>query len=123
MRRLPAIVSDQRGQATIEFGALLPMLLIAGLFAWQMALIGWTATSASNAARTASRTAGRGGDGVRAGLASLSGVLRSGATVQMHGYEAEVRVKLPLVFPGLQVLPPIPGRADLPPTTTPSSQP
>lgn len=99
------VLQDQRGQSTIELGGLLFWLLIAALFAWQLGLIGWTAVSATNAARTASRMQSRGGDGVNAGRKALNndGVLQ-GADISMSGDNATVRVRIPVVLPGLTPL-------------------
>jgi hypothetical protein len=105
MSSLASRLRGQSGQATIEFGGMLVWLLLAGLFAWQLALVGWTAVSANNAARTASRMASRGGDGSKAGHDSLSGKgLQKGASVSMQGDLATVHVRIPIVFPGLQPL-------------------
>ena len=43
----------QRGQASIETVALLPILLLAALACWQALLAGWTSVSAAHAARAA----------------------------------------------------------------------
>jgi hypothetical protein len=107
---------SESGQATIEFAGMIGLLLIAALFAWQMALVGWTVVSANNAARTAARTASRGGDGKSAGMKSLSGKgLESHASVTMQGTRAVVTVDIPTVLPGLTVLKlPITETADMP---------
>lgn len=95
----------QLGQSTIEFAGMLTLLLIAGMFAWQLAMVGWTAVSAENAARTAARMASRGGDGVTAGKDSLATHgLQSNANVSVQGTDATVTVPIPIVFPGLQLL-------------------
>ena len=59
MRRLHR---DQRGQASVEFAGSLLWLLLAAFAVWQILLVTWTFNQASNAARTASRVDGRGGD-------------------------------------------------------------
>jgi hypothetical protein len=80
---------------------MLPYLLLAALAAWQLLLVAWTVNSASNAARTGSRVEARGGDGVRAATDALSGPLRGDSEVEIEGERAEVKVPVPIVFPGL----------------------
>ena len=98
MRR---IHRDQRGQASVEFAGVLVWLLLAALFVWQMMLVTWSFNQASNAARTASRADGRGGSAVKAGRDALSPGLRKHAKVDMAGEKATVRVRIPIVVPGL----------------------
>jgi Flp pilus assembly protein TadG len=111
----------QSGQATIEFGGMMIYVLLAALFVWQMALVGWTALSATSAARTASRMASRGAPeatAIKDGYSSLSGhFLNTNSHVSMSGADATVSVRIPLLFPGLSTpLPPVIEHADLPAT-------
>jgi hypothetical protein len=92
---------DQRGQAAVEFAGVLAWLLLAALFVWQLMLVTWTFNQASNAARTASRVDGRGGDGIKAGRDALSRGLRDGARIRLEGERAVVRVRIPILIPGL----------------------
>ena len=101
MRRLRRSHRDQRGQASVEFAGVLVWLLLAALFVWQLMLVTWAFNQASNAARTASRVDGRGGDAVKAGREALSKGLRDGARIRMEGERAVVRVRIPILFPGL----------------------
>jgi TadE-like protein len=93
----------ESGQASIEFVGLLAWLLLAAVLIWQLLLVTWTFTQASNAARTASRVDGRGGDAVKAGRAALSPALRDGARIRMEGEKATVRVRIPIIVPGVDV--------------------
>ena len=68
---------------------------------WQLLLVTWTFTQASNAARTASRVDARGGDPVKAGRNALTPGLRKHARVEMAGEKATVRVRIPIIVPGL----------------------
>ena len=98
MRRL----RDEAGQVSVEFAGLLLWLLLAALFIWELMLVTWSFNQASNAARTASRTEGRGGNAVEAGRKALSPGLREGSKVKMVSSEkAEVKVLIPIVVPGL----------------------
>jgi pilus assembly protein CpaE len=94
-------LADERGQASVEFAGVLFWLLLTAFVVWQLLLVTWTFNSASNAARTASRVDGRGGDAVKAGRAALSPGLRDGAKIKMEGEKATVRVRIPLIVPGL----------------------
>ena len=91
----------ERGTVSVELLGVLPYLLLAALMAWQILLITSTVTSASNAARSGSRTEGRGGDGEKAAIRALSPGLRDGAKVKVEDERAAVRVRVPIVFPGL----------------------
>ena len=102
MSRLRLIHRDQRGQASVEFAGVLIWLLLAALFIWQLMLVTWAFNQASNAARTASRTEGKGGNAVQAGRKALSPGLREGSKVRMVTSEkAQVKVLIPIVVPGL----------------------
>ena len=93
----------QRGQASIETAALLPVLLVAALVCWQAVLAGWTAVSAAHAARAAAHAEMVGEPPLSAASASVPGSMRRGLSVT-HG-EGRVRVTLrvPAVIPGLDV--------------------
>jgi Flp pilus assembly protein TadG len=99
--RLARAHREQRGQASVEFAGVLVWLLLAALFVWQLLLATWAFNQASNAARTASRADGLGGSAVRAGRDALSPGLRRHARVDMAGEKATVKVRIPIVVPGL----------------------
>ena len=101
MKRLAAILRDETGQASVEFAGVLVWMLLAALLVWQLMLVTWSFDQASNAARTASRADGRGGSGEKSGKAALSPGLRKHARVEMAGEKATVRVRIPIVLPGL----------------------
>jgi len=101
LRRLRHLHGDERGQASVEFAGVLIWLLLAALFIWQLMLVTWAFNQASNAARTASRTDGKGGNAVEAGRKALTPGLRDHAKVEMAGEKATVKVRIPIVVPGL----------------------
>ena len=94
-------LSDERGQASIEFAGVLFWLVLTAFVVWQLLLVTWAFNQASNAARTASRVDGRGGDPYKAGRNALSPALRDGARIKMDGEKATVRVRIPILVPGV----------------------
>ena len=101
MRRLLARLREETGQVSVEFAGLLLWLLLAALFIWELMLVTWSFNQASNAARTASRVDARGGDYEKAGRNALSPGLRKHAIVTMSGEKATVKVRIPIIIPGL----------------------
>ncbi len=105
----------QRGQASIEVMGMLPVLLVVAMFVWQLHLAMSAATSVENAARTASRVDGLGGDAKRAAMRSLPGGQREGAEIVVRGGKVEIRSRVPTIVPGLSVgFFHVNGSADLP---------
>lgn len=95
-------LAEQRGQASAELMGMLFWLLLVTMVVWQVCLAAWTYTQASNAARTASRVEGRGGDAQKAARNALSDPLRRGVEkVKVEGDKATVIVRIPLLVPGL----------------------
>ncbi|NHA69462.1 TadE/TadG family type IV pilus assembly protein [Phycicoccus flavus] len=56
MRRRVASAAE-RGTASLEFLALAPMVMVVAFMTWQLAVGGWAAVSANEAARAAARAA------------------------------------------------------------------
>src|SRR3954447_2104048 len=86
---------DERGQAAVEFVAVLPFLMLAALVAWQLVLVGHVAWDAAGAARSGARAAVVGRD---AGAAARSALPRSlrGATRVARSTGGGVRVSVPI---------------------------
>jgi hypothetical protein len=100
-------IGDQRGQATVELIALLPVLaaLIAAI--WQAVLAGQAVWAVTSAARAAARAEAIGADARRAARSHLPAPLEPGLRVAT-GSQGEVRVSVRIpALPGL----PSPGRA------------
>lgn len=94
----------ERGSVTLELLSLLPLVLLLTLTVFQVVVTAATATAAQNAARSASRTAAMGGGNpVAAARSSLPSWLRPGAQITVSGTSSKVRVRVPLVVPGLSV--------------------
>ena len=97
-----ARLADERGQASAELMGMMIWLLLVTLIVWQVCLAAWTYTQVSNAARTASRVEGRGGDGEKAARSALAGPLQKGIkSITVDGERATVRVRMPIVLPGV----------------------
>ena len=94
---------DERGQASVELMGMLWWLFLCALVVWQIMLAAWAADQAGNAARTASRVAGRGGDGDKAAKNSLTAGLRPDAKIESHGETWRVTVRIPILIPGVGV--------------------
>jgi Flp pilus assembly protein TadG len=107
-------VRSESGQSTVEFAGTIVWLVLAGLFALQLAVAGWTAVSAGNAARTAARLVSRNDTQADARDTAIKGLAARGlgnATINFTtgnsgGDEAEVDVPIPPVFPGVSLLKP-----------------
>lgn len=108
---------SEDGQTSVELIGLLPWFLLAGLVAWQILLAVSTASTTENAARSGSRAAGRGQDARAAALRSLPGETRRDAEVTVDGGRVTVRVRIPILVPGVDTDALHMSRsADLPPT-------
>jgi hypothetical protein len=90
----------ERGQASIETVALLPVLVALTFAMWQAALAGWALVSAESAARAAARAALAGQPPGPSALSALPGSMRSDAEVEDSGGRVTVRVHIPSVLPG-----------------------
>ncbi|MDP9133387.1 MAG: pilus assembly protein [Actinomycetota bacterium] len=95
-------LAGQSGQASAELMGMLFWLLLVTVVLWQVALAAWTYTQVSNAARTASRVEGRGGDAKKAARNALSDPLAKDVeSVKIEGDKVTVVVRMPLLIPGL----------------------
>jgi hypothetical protein len=72
----------ERGQATVEFVAILPLLAVLGFVVWQAAVTGQAIWLAGAAAGAAARAAAVGGDPVRAARDVLPPRLEDGLRVR-----------------------------------------
>jgi hypothetical protein len=90
----------EKGTASVELVAVVPLLLLAVLAAAQIALAGQALWSASVAARAGARAALVGGEAMAAARRALPPSLREGSQVEGSG-EVSVRVLVPRLLPGL----------------------
>ena len=99
---MKARLADESGQASAELMGMIIWLLLVTLIVWQVCLAAWTYTQVSNAARTASRVEGRGGDAKKAARNALSKPLQKTIEkIRIDGDKATVIVRMPLLIPGL----------------------
>jgi hypothetical protein len=88
-----------RGQASIELVAMVPVVLIAGAVVWQLALAGQTAWLTANAARVAARADAVGHGTTEAARSALPRSLEDGLEVErLRRGGARVSVKVPLLL-------------------------
>jgi TadE-like protein len=94
---------SERGQSSVEFIGMLWLMLLIALVIWQVLLAAWTGEQAQNAARTASRVQGRGGDASKAARAAVSTALRKDMKVGVSGERVDLYVHIPIIVPGLVI--------------------
>jgi hypothetical protein len=93
--------SGERGQATVELVALLPLLALAVALMWQAALAGQAIWLAGSAARAAARADAIGLDAASAARRVLPARLERGLVVSSHGDGAvAVSIRVPSVVGG-----------------------
>ena len=84
-----------RGQASVELVALLPLLGVLTLAVWQVAVAGQAHWAGGAAARAAARAAAVGGDPHRAAARLLPSSIRRGLRVRATGDGVAVDVRIP----------------------------
>ncbi|WP_051222721.1 hypothetical protein [Conexibacter woesei] len=85
----------ESGQASIEFVALLPLLLAAALVLLQLLVVGVSAWLASTAARDAARASALGTDPRRAAVTSLPAPFRRHLTVTTRAPSVHINLRIP----------------------------
>ena len=88
----------ERGQASVEFLAVLPIAVLLALAGWQVALAGQAVWLSGNAARAAARAQAVGRDPAGAARSALPSYLRPGLAVRADGARVAVRVAVPFVL-------------------------
>src|SRR3954453_8352358 len=105
---------DQSGQAAVEFVGALPFVLLVGLLAWQLALIGHTGWLCANAARVAARAEAVGRDPRAAARSALPHGMERGLEVERrHAGGVRVSVRAPLLLAAARVAPRLSASASL----------
>jgi len=88
-------VAREHGQATVELLGVVPALLVLGLVAWQLILVGHSAWMSAHAARAAARAELVGDDPERAARS-----VAEGAEVSAERAGARVDVPVPMIHRG-----------------------
>jgi pilus assembly protein CpaE len=139
-RGLLARLGGERGQTTVEFMGLLPILLVIFFGLWQIAITGFTYVVAGHAAREGARRlavdssdTGKNPPYREAAREDLPGGWRHGAKIEKRGdVTVSVRLKVPVLIPTFRSpleigttadtsveSEPLPDRQDFTPTPTP----
>ena len=92
------LLTDARGQATVEFVAAVPVVLFVGLGLWQTALAGHALWMCANAARVAARADVVERDPLAAARSALPRELEDGLKVTRRGNRVRVSLRVPLVL-------------------------
>ena len=98
---MPSTPSSQRGQASVEFVALLPVLAALALLGWQVAVAGQAVWLAGTAARAAARAHAVGADAAAGARSALPRRMRDDVRVRTEeDGSVAVRLRIPVVVPG-----------------------
>ncbi|MGI9020625.1 MAG: hypothetical protein ACR2G3_07950 [Solirubrobacterales bacterium] len=100
---MPPRRRDDRGQASVELVAILPVLALLTLLALQLAIIGYGLWAGANAARAGARAEYVGGDERRAARSAVPEAFRRG--FRATGSPLRVRVRAPSLLPGVRSVP------------------
>ncbi len=110
-RGLLARLSGERGQASVEFAGILPLLLIVVLLLWQVGLVGYTFVLAGHAAREGARELSTNTQDepkdrpyVDEAVKDLPNAWRKGSDVDRPDKDettVRVRLKVPFLFPSV----------------------
>jgi hypothetical protein len=91
-------VRSESGQASVEMVAVVPLVVLVGAVAWQLALAGQAVWLCANAARVAARAEAVGEDRERAARSALPGSFERGLSVDADRRGAvRVRLRIPLI--------------------------
>lgn len=100
MSSLPPHPRAEQGQASVELVAVLPLVLLVGAVAWQLAITGHAAWTCAHAARAAARAEAVGRDGRAAARSVLPEALVRGMRVRRRrGGGVSVKLRVPLLLP------------------------
>lgn len=92
---------QQRGQASVETVALVPLLLALAAGAWQGLLIAWALVAAGHAAGAGAHAELAGGRVRPAVVAALPATMRAGLQLKVGRTSVHVRVAVPSLIPGV----------------------
>jgi hypothetical protein len=101
MPRQPMTSTNEGGQASVEFVAMLPLLVIVGAVLAQATVAGWAVWSAAGAARSAARALAVGQPPLAAARHAVPVRLRGAVSVEVDGDGVRVRVRVPALIDGM----------------------
>ncbi|MDO8214059.1 hypothetical protein [Conexibacter sp. CPCC 206217] len=93
--------AGERGQAAVEFVALMPLFGVVALAMLQALAAGAAAELADHAAQSGAVAIAQGRDGAAAARAAVPGWARGRIDVSVHGTKVRVRLDPPSLLPGL----------------------
>jgi hypothetical protein len=94
-------MAEQRGQATVELIAGVPVLLLAGLAALQLLAAGYALTLADGAAEAGALALASGGSAAEAARGALPGWAEEDVAVAVEGGRVTVRLRPPSPLPAI----------------------
>lgn len=94
-------MAEERGQATVELLAAIPLLLVAGAIALQLLLVGYALTLADGAAEAGALALAAGRPARSAVKGSLPSWAADRAEIAVHGGEVTVRLAPPALLTAL----------------------
>lgn len=92
---------SERGQASLEFLGLLPLVLVVALGAGQLLAVGYSSVLAGNAAEAAALAVAGGGDPRAAAREALPGWTRARAGLSVHAGHVRVDLRPPTLLRAL----------------------
>jgi pilus assembly protein CpaE len=95
------LVTDESGQAALEFTGMFPLVLLLAVVVWQVALMGAALVMAGHAADEAARAASIGEDVSATALAAVPEWVGSGMQVSDNGSSVQVVTQMPVLAPGI----------------------
>ncbi|CAN5568797.1 hypothetical protein BH10ACT11_BH10ACT11_15830 [soil metagenome] len=94
-------IRSDRGQATVEFAAVIPIVVLACLAVAQLSVFGFGLWSASGAARAGARAALVGGNAERVAADAVPAPFHAEATVD--GARVRIELRPPSLLPGVRM--------------------
>lgn len=104
--RAKQVAAAEKGQATLEFVGVIPIVIMLMVILWQVSLWGVSAAYTGHAADEAARAAGIGATATEVRGKALDAVpswFRGGMTVEPNDETVTVKSELPLLVPGISI--------------------
>ncbi|HWT94791.1 MAG TPA: AAA family ATPase, partial [Solirubrobacteraceae bacterium] len=95
-------LAGERGQASVETVAILPIVIVVGLLMWQIGLIGYTFILAGQSAREGARALAVGDDEAERIREDVPGAWRDGLRCDIGDDRVKVSLAVPVLVPGVE---------------------